>query len=631
MWAHLGLSVDNVYSGDDPTLSPAPSSRIDVGLDISPAVRPIKAFKKWQHHADRGPNDLNCPPEILTIRLDSVDVEVLFNQSSAPSSASLGSDRANFLSDAIVATVDSSLRSLLSRKSRLAKGVRKGDEVFNNSLRATFPSIFWPAYTEAVSRRTKLAPAITRSLAAFYSRLGPNNATSRPITDFGLSVPAHKPTTRASDSTSHISCGLEAQLWEAMLTTVAVSERDSWLPSMSLTKPKPKVFNVATATDLQGLILSKHELHTREPEAASLDRVLACHSPLGAAADQARDFDHDLLSREQLEDIPTTQNNDDAATCSSTSFEELAGKHMLLNSSPNEASSQGSAVNSDVYGFADELRLYEHSNRDEDFELWEELIGQCAELTQTPIRDDPLDDPLLTGRLRYDCRELYLEDLHTSTVSFTKDASSDRHTVIDIDTISCVQFAHQSANPLRECSATSIDDSTCAEVFNLFEFDQFIPTPAVIVQGGSSNTLFDTNDSDMHATEDDSQGWNLELPLRATLATHTYEPTSQLHRRTTSHFEPETSQQQFSSRPFVKRPSTVSTLSASTASPPKRHESLLKRLSRSSSKASKHEELEMTDFDLDKIRGRSVELKRRKTLQDYDLDEDQDDDEMLFV
>lgn len=520
----------------------------------------------------------------------------------------------------------------------MAKGVRKGNHTFDDSLRSAFPSIFWPAYLDAVTQRANLSSAISRNLAAYCSRVDPRGVSSQPFTELGLSSAAQETTLYSLDSTSKISSGLEAQLWGAALSIAVVSERVTGLPRLQSKSPKPNILNFQTETDPLDVTLSKDDSYTRSEDGASLDEKAPWHCLLGDRADQARDFSNELLSREQLK---VAQQSDDTTTCPSHSFEELAEMHMLLDSSnSNEwasywdkspASSQTSAISSDVYGFAEESRVSKQSNQVEEFSEWEELIGQCEQLTQTPIRPDPPDDDMLTGRLSLGYSDLNLEDLHTSTVSFDNDTSSDSDAVIDIDPVAHAQLAYHASHPLTERKAASFDSLVRTESGALFEPIQPVLPADIRGRRAVSNELFGTDDYDMDTNNYNQRGWSLESPPRATVATHAQQPSGRLHRRKTSQPETDTPPQQFFPRSFIKRSSTTSMLSSTSASPPRRHESLLKRLSRSSSKASKHEEQEMADFDVDQIRGRNVELKRRKTLDDYDIDEDQDDDEMLFV
>lgn len=460
----------------------------------------------------------------------------------------------------------------------------------------------------------------------------------QPFTGIGLSTAAQETTHHSPDSTSKIARGLEAQLWEAVLSIAVVSERDPALPCIRSRSPKSNVFNIQTETDTLDVTLSRDNWRMRREDGAILHEKISWDWSLGEGADQAGAFSDELLSRDQLE---VAQQSDDTAMCRSHSFEELAGMHMLLNSSiSNEwathvdaspASSQTSAISSDVHGFAEESRLSEQSNQVEEYAGWEELIGQCEQLTQTRIRPDPPDDDMLTGRLSLGYGDLYLEDLHTSTIPFDNDTSSDGNAVIDIDTVANARHTDHTSHPFSEWLATSFNEPICAESGALFELVQPVVSANIRTQRAPSNELFGPNEYDMDANEDDQRRWRLESPPRATIATHAHQLSGRLHRRKTSQLDPDTPQQHVFSRPFVKRSSTTSMLSSTSASPPKRHESLLKRLSRSSSKASKYEEQEMTDFDMDRIRGRNVELKRRKTLDDYDIDDDQDDDEMLFV
>lgn len=632
MWTDLGLVITNVNTSDVSLVDSGWLFDMVVSVEPSQDADLVKSRRRRHRRPAQYVNNINGPPGMPRAQINALTANFSFSQTGQQPCGEIDQLQEVTLVNALGDLFKGSLRILTLERSRLPSGVRKGGS-FNHSLQATFPSVFLPAYTQAVAHRSPLVPAISKSLAAFRLRAG------SALTEVEKSSEAHSLDQAAAVVYHRSADGFDLQLWSAMLSNVAVPTRVLRVPSMPFKAPKPETHDTDCPTTLLGPVTAGHGLQAEArvlTEQGNSDHDVCLP---GSGADQAGDFDLYLLSAHTLEAADDEERCEEDTTHSMTSFEELVESQMLSISSSDEwvsyrdantASSHSSTACSSLHGLVEESCIHEQGNQDTELGLWDEFIGPCGPLTQTLGREDPPYGDLITpGHLSPDCSEVYLEDLHISAAAFEKGAGFQHHAAVHTDGILCDLEPSQHCDLAKEPKRTPVSQALSEEDI---DFSQLRPRhfhSTTWVSESDCSELFGPDGRIMWMSEG-PQSRHVQMPSQSTLAHVNIRQSRGVQGRNGAQTGsgPE---QQPSLRSSIKRSSTVSMLSSPESSPPKRQRSFLKRLSRSSSRASKRDESETLDFDMKMLNSRSMELKRRKTLEDYEVNDDQDDDEMLFV
>jgi hypothetical protein len=612
--------VKNVSYSDSTNSGSFLSFHIDLSLE--PASHPgvPKRPKRWQRHSSQNANDTNIPLALPSVQLDSVILDFGFSHS-RPFHRKGGDVDADMACIHTCADLASScLQSLLSSSSGVAKVVRRGDR-FAQDLRTALPSVFCRPYTQSISQRSLLVSSISKSLALFRERCPPGTP----------SMDTQSPAQNTTSSSNVISRGIELQMWQIMLSQTAIPKQVSKLLPSTNGQSKADMSHAGR----KGL----------SPSSGLDDEIL--QADWDVTEHRNVDFDMSLLARcdnqslaaklvTYRESQSTNGADDDAVNHSNTSLKKHPANHMLFDCSDDPwnsyrdataASSQQTETTSNLCDMTEESWAYERVDQacqDTNFKAKDELIGPCERLTQISGREHPPDDdPLLRSPLSPSGSDVYLEDLHILTSSLENHLGDAVPTLTDSGLL-CGFSASDTQN------AASYSRPIGDEYDHTLEFSPRITQSPTLddINDQGDHDLFGSECFNMHMNEADIQSWRSRLSSPAMSIHRNDEQRHDTHRSSASRPGPESHQQ--SSRSFIKRSSTISTLSSSTSSSPKRHRSLLNRLSRNQSTKSRDNEPDMSDLENQVFVGRDVEVKRRKTLDDYDI-EDREDDEMLFV
>jgi len=222
----------------------------------------------------------------------------------------------------------------------------------------------------------------------------------------------------------------------------------------------------------------------------------------------------------------------------------------------------------------------------------------------------------------------YPEDLHVTVAAIENNAKGYDISGSEVDLLLPSSPDTRPADSLHGIVSTFHKNSDLPVTSDSFNQELFYP------DFQSDCNLFGTQVEVMHLGKTLAHLQAMSTPSAAATANQPDRPIGGLDQRNTANADGEACLPSSPSRPFVKRASTVSMGSSTISDSPGRRSSLLKRLSRRTSKSSKHEDLAMMEFDIGNLQGRNIELKRRKTLDDYNINDEQirdEDDEMIFV
>jgi hypothetical protein len=575
-------------------------------------------------------NDLHPPAGVNLCCLDAISIHCHFQgllRDDEEIAIQIGEPK---IRDSCVVLFEHCMRTVLCMTTKMSTSIRQQRPI-DLTLEEAFPSIFCPAYTQAISQKSLLVPSISRSLAAFRRRSGAAATTAGCITDLDNGSQQAQPVYYGQLSTDDDVGGIEVQLWRSMIEKSKVSAR----LSKCQTTPRGKVNTNHTSLDAVG---TTHTLMFDD------DNAQACGKMIGPedidmaelvfkhGADQARQ-----LSPGLLKEYPYSGNAhnriSDAAHLNQMSFAEPSQPHMLLSCEQSHwthypdtdlASSQETVIGFEIHDLNKELWAFEERNQSSRT-AWDDVIGQCEELTQISGREDPPAEPMLTRTLDLDCDEVYLEALHISTVSCQKNLCDSSQAVTDLDRIPCEARDLDSTQE----ALNSFDEPIGTARFPSSEFG-FADSASAAVDEDIVD-LFGQESYNMHTNEADMHDWHSRLSSPDLFEGATSQQASANVKRGSIRPGSESSGWSLVSGSFVKRSSIVSTSSSTDQRLPKRHRSILQRLSRSSSTKSGQDESDMSDLEEQAYRGREVEIKRRKTLDDYKSNDDREDDEMLFV
>ena len=617
-------------------------------------------------------NDINCPSSTSTATLTEIWLQLDFEPFNQYERMSSWARHA-----ALVATVDAVLRDLLCQiRPRLTAGVRRGFS-FGSNLQDVFPAIFCPGRSKAMSDRLRLVSSISQSIIKCRSK------STRLVLGYIESTFAEAPEeARCRQERHHHQEELENSLFMGLIHNTGNAKGAKVLKPLTATQARSKAslqsgeFSMIT-NDLEllhppiqaadasfiNLFLDDHNDSKRDSEVYQ-----------GARSPQAEPKCVDEVAVEvaaRSQASPAFEDLTDAVSVGDPLPEDCELRGPLADRSRIESSFKPSPLSSftdqqviltlgddvsmlrEPFGLAEEAEARPSS----DSSKGSDVIGEDDRLTQSWTRHSPRDDCSIRTTLlqveavphasttsdiqRLDKPNLALTDdlfgsdsyhsLETSLSAkpsflidgleiFDSDSSVSSLSDLALDCLS---------QELQVPMNNSIDeDLTLAELLGDAKFSPEMwarrrstvmhSIPSAHVANPPMRTI--------------GSGWSLRSPSKETKGgpalpstTHTQEtrrpPVIEEDRRPI----------------FFKRSSTSSSASASTPQSPAeinshRRDSLLKRWSGSSKTSS---DQEMLDLDLHQIDKRAGEVKRRKTIEDYDMrdagHDGQEEDDMLIA
>ena len=588
-------------------------------------------------------NDINCCRTVPQVTLEGVQLSLRCTSSpkrkaiSATAHGQLTTERQatqsrrpsertrkveGKIAESLIALLDGSIRSLVCRKPpRLAAGVRRSED-FESSLQATLPAVFVPACLQAIFTQTRLLPSILQSLQSYRRRA----STANPIRD-DAATQSHRRERPSSESRNSgcESSALERRIWSTLIAGSSANQQAPYLRTIRSSDQDPGLTERRKDSRSNGSFAALHKDQYSKPMASTEDLTTLQvagrekHSQQ-ALYDSTPDFEDNLLELSIVEES-SCESQPFGATSEAASSDELSDDlleelHLLKHpglrlSSPHDSVSFPDYPLRDAACRSVDARLDHASLLIEEGFLHDNVIG--CETTQGLPQTGMIGwDMELSQTARFTrCSPL------TSCLDMTEyepltgtsiNASHPHKDFLDLDIAhSTPAFQHHSS-PASHCHQ---------RLFHGHHHDSQVDLSADLIS--DEFFLFDHEDLHFQSLREqlmiDDVMPNLRKP----------EP---LHIRTETH-RPD----YFDSRPASKRSSTASNFSAMSISPSiksSRGGKLLRHLSRKS----KGSDEDMLTFDPNSgIGTRSVEIKRRKTLDDYDMDDqhyNEEDDEMLF-
>jgi hypothetical protein len=625
VWGSLGLEVLAVNVSTNGS-----GFVLDLSLGYDRQRQHQKPTRGIPNQTHWSSDDLNTPDSVDSARLDTVSLYLDFSnrsqqdsrraqnhhvaytapldphsnqaftpasQTSADGSSKLEHPSSTELGDIFIDLSSLATQLLLgNRAAELGQKVCNGYKRFDGSLATSLPSVFSSSYQLAVNQRAELCPWLSRSLSSFLrtssqSRTGLRTSNKEKAPSQGFSQTYHE--------------DMDSYLWKSLLT-------------VRYSRPSTSVSLARNTAAGQGLM--KQSIHSQlcavYPaneiiEATTCDDMIVDPS-LKACDDGVADYDLYVWDSERT----TFVGEDHSAT--SHVEEPLPTKHMQLSSSGQCGewdiyrmcntfleSSQSSISSSDSWpSIEDTDQLLP------EYEIWDDFIGPCDWLSQRPEAKDSQAECMLTERLSVQCA-VNVDDLYESLFSFQPHGGIYPYDVTRLD-------RHPARSPVSATDQANLfdlhDSTQQVEVTNLEPNydDPAKPTsgPFHDISAVIEQPLFDLLSSDNFDSGGQS---NVEFDILAT-------PEDQHH----NHPNPILS--------TMKRSNTNSSSSSETSmtSRHSRRGSLLKMLAGNSSKVTDEAALQNINIELESIRDRSVVVKRRKTLDDYNTVNSQDE-EMLFV
>ena len=525
------------------------------------------------------------------------------------------------ISGLLLGLVDGAIRSLISRKPpRLAAGIRRSAS-FGSSLQATFPAIFTPACLQAISTRTQLLPSILQSLQSYRYRENAEDrahvdaVTESDIRDRLAVKPAHE---------THASSAFQCRIWSTMVADSAAIQ------------PAPTLRTIKSSSLKVGLTEKHNDSHSCRAF-SSLDNdqgyetrahdddlsgtpVAVRGIPAGQALfNSMPDFEENLLEVSILEEAFFEQHPHNATLGVASSGQlpdELLGDLQLLGHQPckrcssqdsvsildyplkNAAFRSADAESGHALMLMDEGFLHGDTIGCEDLPALptSAIIGQGVQLSQRATRCSPLTSYLgMTEHERQGGTPINASHPHEDLL----DSHIAHYTPVDRHNSLPNHILQQSLYSQQHDGQLDPSTELISDQFIVFDHDK------IHIQSQTGELL---------VVADDIMP-SLQKP-------------APLHIRTEAH-RPD----YFDSRSASKRSSTTSNLSAMSISPStksSRGGKLLRHLSRKS----KDSDEDILSFDPSSYIGtRSVEIKRRKTSDDYDMIDrhhNEEEDEMLF-
>ena len=560
-------------------------------------------------------------------RLDAVTIACSFAQLQEQHAGEATTHAPEMRKDSCVVLAETCISSILGVGFRSSKGIRR-ETSFEHTLEDTFPSVFCPVYTQGVSQRSLLVPSVTRALAAFQHRItaGVASADRNTWTVYG-------PTTKLFpwNNTSGrypFTQELELQLWKAVLGRIRVfpghpSQQSKRRNKSGISAIKPASSGTSHAPEDTNITLAG------VGGLNGLDDVDLEQSLFEQHPDQARELGIESLGHYQRgRDVHHCAHDVDSSAI--MSFEQLADDNMLMvrdehgwtsYRESNPKSSQDTLVSSEINDFKESLQASEDCDESMESYEWAEIIGQRQQLTQMSGRDYPLIDPLLRREPGQNGEDGFLEALHISTFSPDHALYLSSEAVTDLDEILLDSTALASAKTVYMPFGNTFCESPDPDALDLF----------LGQDRDSCNDPFRLGRPTMHTDGTEVEDWRSLLASPDLFDANVHGRANDQSERNNYGTAPELNRCSPTSRSFLKRASTVSTSSSSETRWPRRHMSILQRLSRRSSTKSKHEDSDGNDLAFQVTHGREVEIKRRKTLDDYEQENYGEDDEMLFV
>ena len=612
------------------------------------------------------PNEVNCPASMPTARLIDVRMQLDFrdcrqdeNMSTAPQPASL------------TAMVDAALRDLISHSPpRLAAGIRRCFP-YGNNLQDTFPAIFCPGRSKAVLDRLRLISSITQSLTTCKREPKEQRSNVGP-TDSSF-IEAEQEKTRNQELGGHPIATIEDSLFMSLVHNTRNTKGGKALKS--LTTEAMRKNGSVQLNELPDI--NEHlSLFDRLIEASDASPISLFFGDFDGSEREGKAASCPGSPKRSPEDAVEVTDESPQRIRATPSFEELiftppADGTFLEHCNPGNAlaSRRCSEAASDIMRlsrFADQQPIWELESDmlmlREPLVLIEEaeahfsshssanldVIGEAGKLTQSSIRRSPPDDYAPMKYLEGELHALTTSDAQQGDKgnidSFPEDffafdlqqssfgrpparldfineplelLDDHRSTTSSSDDLELICWSQQSETPM-----TSSGDLSLAE---LLEGDKFSRE----MWNRRRSTVMDsipTTYSPRSTTRSLGAGWSLKSPPSEIKQTPTRPTTGRSRDNGRSPSDDD------NRRIFSKR-SSVSSASSASQSPTEekshRRGNLLRRLSRSSKSSS---DQEMLDLDLSRIDQRAVEVKRRKTIEDYDMgDAREEDDDMLFA
>lgn len=538
--------------------------------------------------------------------------------------------------DILARSVGYALRSLVAgSRFQLPDSMRKISKGFSTDLLSVFPAVFSPAYLAGISQRARLITSLSRSLAAFDSR--------RVVAQSTRQVPHPRspvltPVKGAKATTDHIEkphTMFETQLWSAMRgkcvhprfrlsqMPLTVAPRESRIIEPTQQEEYPPYSRAALH------VLPKAAEHENEND-MPWDDIWSSRNSIVEPAETANASHSAMADTESSWWCQTEQelHKSSVELCGKKLCAGFTSDHMLLDQSAEwlqyrdagTVSSQDSETSTKSNTLSNKLSLSEVVSASMLFDEQLNVIGFDRQLSQT-CGTHPFEPYPPTGRLDAQHDEmLYVEYARSDTTTgsstlycqdFSPNPDNVPQTPKDLFGVQCPS-RHNSTSKDPHERHTFFDPDLDLDPLNL---PRELPHKDISRIGNFADTpdLFDLSVASVRSSSRRSSIFGIR-------------------RMSTSDSQNEGPVSPSALQPSTKDRARCPLEAQIDSGYPKRRGSLLKRLSRSSSKGSRaaHGQDDM-DFELSIDTHRDIELKRRKTLDDYAMLDDAEEDEMLFA
>lgn len=612
-------------------------------------------------------NDINCPATMPTARLTGTRLRFDFRESIR--NTAQGQE---ITIKVLTSMIDTALLELINRRSpRPTVGVKKMS-TYKGSLQNVFPAIFCPGRSKEVDSRVHLISKISSSIINCKKRSNLPDPHHMPanVVDGSEFVPTGWKQEICPDPVD--TSTLQNSLFTAIVQNTGHNKRDKALQPLTSGVLREGLSKQLTELPDMTESLSLFDQSAREVGSSPThlffqysdpveEKNVECPTKHQVPTDVA--VNHGpipmLRALPSFEDITLEDPHD------GTLLEDCDSVHGLARQPCSEASSSFRSLSKVAYGFPnwepdDHVSMLRETHALTEGCLpivssanaaWPGVIGEDGGLTQSPTRSSPPDGCTRVMCLHEQVRALNAsqhdkaseerlsEDLFGTlaleqplyqaptfsqpTISNVEHLATTKplHTVPDFEGINLLQEVDYPMN------IESVEEPSLADLLREEKFSQDM-------WNRRRSTAINDNPSTFQPsmpTKTIGAGWRLKPAARDAQQTPTRPAASYQRRNSRSPVD------QDDSRPYGSKRSSVTSISSSapqspTEQKPQRRDSLLRRWSRGSTSPS---DQEMLDFDISSIEQRTVEVKRRKTIEDYDrqdrLEHGEEDEDMLFA
>lgn len=612
-------------------------------LTVAPRAQP--GSRRRPPHLARSVNDVAPPPGLTIVQLCGVRLDMQISSHNTETRASSGPAfktrhsgpdlLTSSLLEAVPVTTFAQVQDLTSTRDLINCAVASfmfhaRPELaanllwqlrFTHNLQNTFPVAFSPKHLRTVVEISHLVTSICRGMESFMQRGRADNARSIVSTPESSCRPDSGSRTSSEARTIR-----HVDAWQCILSKLADSYGMDNLPGSLLAGQNSGAQYAERHQRLPESQFSTKN-HDWQGHVALLDAEKTADGLFISSAPTKDYMGHGLTASEPTLSAQRARqcvSSSNCLDCFDSSFEDLCGDSSLLqgcfddwtSTDISPVSSQASTVQSEMQKSQQTLDLYDRCKRLSKEDEWESALGERQQLSQSSgrigasglslITPDERDHQHAISRTHF---ENHLpESFHVDTVPIEA-APQDHRTTANVDLLE--GLTDLSSKPVSGALEPQeiLLDSDC-----LFEEHY----KAASSQVGNQMAAMRTGTSDSNPSSPRHSHRSSILSFGS------------LHRRESTLIAGYCPSIELKAEPIVMDADSVSRTSSSETRVMERRSSLLRKLTRHNSSKSAKEESGAAALNRCNVKGRDVELKRRKTLDDYVLEDEQEDEEMLF-